>query len=111
MMGECTKEMAFNLLDTFNELGGNFVDTANVKQAGQSEQWIGEWMKETGRRAKMALATKYSMNAVMGQPGQAGIFGGIGTKVMHNCILHSLQTDYVDTVSMISGPGPLQSRT
>ncbi|KAK7914377.1 hypothetical protein PG985_012080 [Apiospora marii] len=37
-MGECTKEMAFELLDTFYDLGGNFVDTANMYQGGQSEQ-------------------------------------------------------------------------
>jgi aryl-alcohol dehydrogenase-like predicted oxidoreductase len=41
LMGECTKDMAFELLDAFYELGGNWVDTANSYQGGQSEEWIG----------------------------------------------------------------------
>lgn len=94
--------MTFNLLDTFYDLGGNFVDTANMYQAGQSERFIGEWLKRTGRRAEMVIATKYSMNSVMGQPGlQESNFGGTGTKAMHICIetsLKALQTDYVDIV-------------
>ncbi|KAH8777814.1 aryl-alcohol dehydrogenase [Diaporthe sp. PMI_573] len=98
-MGECTKETTFDLLNTFYDLGGNFIDTANVYQGGQSEQWIGEWLNKTGRRAEMVISTKYSMNAVMGQPVQASNFGGSGTKAMQTSIrrsLENLQTDYVD---------------
>ena len=40
------KETSFKILDKFVELGGNFVDTANVYNEGQSEEIIGEWMKE-----------------------------------------------------------------
>ena len=53
MFGECTKENAFELLDTFYDLGGNFIDTANVYQGGQSEEWIGDWLQKTGRRDEM----------------------------------------------------------
>jgi len=38
MMGECTKETAFELLDTYYDLGGNFIDSTNIYQFGQSEQ-------------------------------------------------------------------------
>jgi aryl-alcohol dehydrogenase-like predicted oxidoreductase len=103
-MGECTKETTFDLLDTFYDLGGNFIDTANVYQGGQSEQWIGEWLNKTGRRAEMVISTKYSMNAVMGQPVQASNFGGSGTKAMQTSIrrsLENLQTDYVDIVGRL----------
>ena len=103
-MGECTKETTFDLLDTFYDLGGNFVDTANVYQGGQSEQWIGEWLQKTGRRAEMVISTKYSMNPVMGQPVQASNFGGSGTKAMQTSIrrsLDNLQTDYVDIVGSL----------
>lgn len=97
--------MTFDLLDTFYDLGGNFVDTANMYQAGQSEQFIGEWLKKTGRRSEMVIATKYSMNPIVGQPGvQASNFGGTGTKAMHICIensLKALQTDYVDIVGVL----------
>ena len=40
------KETSFKILDKFVELGGNFIDTTNVYSEGQSEEIIGEWMKE-----------------------------------------------------------------
>ena len=40
------KETSFKILDRFVELGGNFIDTANAYSEGQSEEIIGEWMKE-----------------------------------------------------------------
>ncbi|KAB8067317.1 NADP-dependent oxidoreductase domain-containing protein [Aspergillus leporis] len=49
-MGECKKEDAFTIMDTFYDLGGNFIDTANCYQDEQSEEWIGEWMKGHGNR-------------------------------------------------------------
>jgi aryl-alcohol dehydrogenase-like predicted oxidoreductase len=38
------KETSFEVLDTFKSLGGNFVDTANGYQNGESEEWLGEWL-------------------------------------------------------------------
>lgn len=99
--GECTQEMANELLDTYYDLGGNFIDTANIYQAGQSEQWIGEWMKSRGRRAEIVLATKYTMSPMAGQPVQQSNYGGTGTKSMHLSVhqsLQNLQTDYIDIV-------------
>ena len=37
---------SFEILDKFVELGGNFIDTANMYSHGESEEIIGEWMKE-----------------------------------------------------------------
>ena len=34
------------LLDRFAELGGNFIDTANVYSAGASESYIGTWLQK-----------------------------------------------------------------
>ncbi|KAL9621507.1 MAG: hypothetical protein Q9160_004037 [Pyrenula sp. 1 TL-2023] len=100
MAGECTKETAFEILDTYYDLGGNFIDTANLYQDGQSEQWIGEWMQKTPeRRSEMVIATKYTFSPMSGKPVQQSNFGGTGTKSMHMSIdrsLKSLQTDYVD---------------
>lgn len=110
MMGECTKEVAFELLDTYYDLGGNFVDTANVYQFGQSEQWIGEWMEKTERRSEMVIATKYTLNPVMGKPIQQSNFGGTGTKSMHMSIdqsLKNLQTNYIDLVRAQSHPNSI----
>ena len=36
---------SFAILDKFVELGGNFIDTANIYSFGESEEIIGEWMK------------------------------------------------------------------
>ncbi|KAF2201582.1 aryl-alcohol dehydrogenase [Delitschia confertaspora ATCC 74209] len=99
MMGECTKENAFELLDTYYDLGGNFIDTANMYQGGQSEQWIGEWIQERGRRSEIVLATKYTMSSKGGQPVQQSNWGGTGSKSLHNALelsLKNLKTDYID---------------
>ncbi|QIW99246.1 hypothetical protein AMS68_004764 [Peltaster fructicola] len=99
MMGECTEEQAFELLDTFYDLGGNFIDTANMYQFGQSEQFIGNWLTKTGRRSEVVLATKYTISPVPIKPVQQSNWGGTGTKSMHLSLdfsLKNLQTDYVD---------------
>ncbi|KAH8785999.1 putative norsolorinic acid reductase [Diaporthe sp. PMI_573] len=100
IMGDLTKEKAFELLDAFYDLGGNFIDTANNYHSGQSEQWIGEWMQKTpGRRSEMVIATKYTMSTKTGHPVQQSNFGGTGSKSLHLSIhssLEALQTDYVD---------------
>ncbi|KAJ3575524.1 hypothetical protein NPX13_g4003 [Xylaria arbuscula] len=98
-MGELTKESAFELLDTFYDLGGNFIDTANTYQAGQSEAWIGEWLQKSGRRDEMVIATKYTMSPKSGHPVQQSNYGGTGSKSLHISIensLKALQTSYVD---------------
>ncbi|KAI1740535.1 aryl-alcohol dehydrogenase [Xylaria scruposa] len=98
-MGECTKESAFELLDTFYDLGGNLIDTANTYQAGESELWIGEWMRKSNRRSEMVIATKYTMSPKSGHAVQQSNYGGTGAKSLHVSIhnsLKALQTDYVD---------------
>jgi aryl-alcohol dehydrogenase-like predicted oxidoreductase len=57
-MGECDKKTSFEILDFFYESGGNFVDTANNYQNGESEMRIGEWMEKRGIRDQMVVATK-----------------------------------------------------
>jgi aryl-alcohol dehydrogenase-like predicted oxidoreductase len=46
---ETDKETAHELLDAWDEAGGNFVDTANGYGQGDSERWIGEWLDERDR--------------------------------------------------------------
>ena len=57
-MGECSKETAFEVLDYFYGNSGNFIDTSNNYQNGESEEWIGEWMEKRGVREQMVVATK-----------------------------------------------------
>ncbi len=50
---------AHKQLDMFVEAGGNFVDTADVYNAGESERIIGRWLaQEPGRADSLVIATK-----------------------------------------------------
>ncbi|KAL2820138.1 NADP-dependent oxidoreductase domain-containing protein [Aspergillus cavernicola] len=98
--GECSKEEASSILDHFYSEGGNFLDTSNVYQNGQAEQWVGEWMAARRNRDDMVLATKYSNSARSGDNGIIkSNYGGNGTKSMKLSLeisLKRLQTSYVD---------------
>lgn len=99
-LGECGKDTAFSILDAFKSAGGNFVDTANGYQNGESEQWLGEWMASRKNRDEMIVATKYS-SAYRKHETQKiqSNFGGNGTKSLRLSVdnsLKSLQTSYID---------------
>jgi aryl-alcohol dehydrogenase-like predicted oxidoreductase len=56
---------SFRLLDAFVDSGFNLVDTADVyskwahnNQGGESETIIGKWLKRSGKREKVMIATK-----------------------------------------------------
>jgi aryl-alcohol dehydrogenase-like predicted oxidoreductase len=55
---------SFCLLDEYAVAGGNFLDTAHVYASwlpngeGKSETTIGQWLKKSGRRSNMIVATK-----------------------------------------------------
>lgn len=101
--GEITKTTAFDILDHFFAAGGNFIDTANTYQHGESEQWLGEWMNARGNRDQIVLATKYTSGFQIhqkdrGVPLQSN-FTGTGSKSMKLSIeasLAKLQTSYID---------------
>ncbi|EGX90766.1 norsolorinic acid reductase [Cordyceps militaris CM01] len=100
-LGECTKETTEDILDYFYEQGGNFIDTANNYQCGESETRIGNWMKSRGNREQMVIATKYT-TAFIPVEGGAKIkvnFNGCGAKSLNASItasLQRLQTYYID---------------
>ncbi|MCH8527830.1 MAG: aldo/keto reductase [Kiritimatiellae bacterium] len=58
--------MSFKLMDLYAEVGGMFLDTANMyahfhseqARGGESETVIGEWMKTRKNRDRMFVATK-----------------------------------------------------
>lgn len=98
--GKIDKKTAFDILDHFYNNGGNFVDTANTYQAGQSEEWVGEWMASRQNRDEVVLATKYTSAYA---PAQQNIIkantGGNGAKSMKLSLersLQRLQTSYID---------------
>jgi aryl-alcohol dehydrogenase-like predicted oxidoreductase len=93
------------MLDFFYSQGGNFIDTASSYQNEESEQWIGEWMADRGRRDEMVLATKFtnSYKNYLGDAVQQSNFGGNSTKNLHNSVeasLKKLKTDYIDLVRL-----------
>ena len=108
--GECSKETAFEILDYFYDQGGNFIDTAVNYQYGESEQWVGEWMEERGRRDEMIVATKFTGMQITEREKDSGMkvikgnFSGNSAKNIHTSIersLKSLRTSYVDIVSFV----------
>jgi aryl-alcohol dehydrogenase-like predicted oxidoreductase len=56
--GRSDEKESRQILDAYNELGGNFIDTANVYNDGKSEEVIGRWLKDRGLRDKTVLSTK-----------------------------------------------------
>jgi aryl-alcohol dehydrogenase-like predicted oxidoreductase len=54
---EANEEISPQMLDRFAEVGGNFVDTANVYSLGVSEEIVGRWLKDKDRE-DFIIATK-----------------------------------------------------
>jgi len=54
---ESSKDLSFQMLDTFLDQGGNFFDTADVYGRGTSETILGEWLQDKPRE-ELVIATK-----------------------------------------------------
>lgn len=68
------REQSFRILDAFVDMGGTMIDTADVYSAwvdghegGESETIIGEWLRQSGKRDRVLIATKVGM-----LPGEGG---------------------------------------
>ncbi|KAF2176849.1 oxidoreductase [Zopfia rhizophila CBS 207.26] len=105
LSGECTKETAFSILDTYHRLGGNFLDTANMYMAGETETWLGEYFSLRNNRDEFVLATKYSQPLkypFMEPPNSNATlsnYAGNNKKSLRLSLessLKRLQTEYVD---------------
>ena len=60
---ETDEENSHRQLDRFVEVGGNFIDTANVYSGGVSEEIIGRWLgKRPELRDQLVVATKGRFN-------------------------------------------------
>jgi aryl-alcohol dehydrogenase-like predicted oxidoreductase len=62
------RDASFAILDRFVERGGGMIDTADVYSAwvpghkgGESESMMGAWLKESGARDRILIATKVGM--------------------------------------------------
>lgn len=90
---------SFEILDAFADSGFDFIDTADVYSrwahngtGGQSETIIGNWLKKSGKREKVVIATK------VGKPmsdDKKGLSRSYIMKAVEDS-LKRLQTDYID---------------
>ena len=89
-------EESQQIMDRYIELGGNFIDTANIYTKGHSEKIIGDHIgRYASKRDRLVIATKFSSNLYPGDPNG----GGSGRKsIVAACenSLRRLQTDYID---------------
>ncbi|MGQ0700802.1 MAG: aldo/keto reductase [Panacagrimonas sp.] len=87
---------ARRMLDRYAEAGGNFIDTADNYQLGQSESLLGEFL--AGQRDRFVLASKFSLGIAPGG-GDGLLATGNGRKTMTRAVeasLKRLKTDYLD---------------
>jgi len=90
---------SFTLLDAFTEAGFNLIDTADVysnwvpgNQGGESETIIGNWLKQSGKRDRVIIATKVGGEM---SPGKKGLSRNHIRQSVEDS-LRRLQTDYID---------------
>ena len=93
---------SFKLLDAFVASGFNAIDTADMyskwapgNKGGESETIIGNWLKRSGNREKVIIATKLGIDMT---PGKMGI-SGLSRSYIFSAVedsLRRLQTDYID---------------
>ncbi|KPW41323.1 Predicted oxidoreductase [Pseudomonas syringae] len=82
------------MFNTYAEAGGNFIDTADIYQFGQSEELLGTLLQ--GRRDDFVLATKFT-NGASANPGR--LTTGNSRKAMVSSVeasLKRLKTDRID---------------
>ncbi len=94
--------MSFRLLDAFAGAGFNLIDTADVYSrwvpghaGGESETIIGRWLKKSGKRNQVLIATK--VGKPMGEEGTGRT--GLSPKWIRQAVddsLRRLQTDHID---------------
>ena len=91
--------VSLKILEHFIDAGFNFIDTADMYSTwvhggvgGQSEEIIGKWLKQSGRRKDVILTTKVGLE--MG-PGKKGLSRDYLKRAVEDS-LRRLQTDYID---------------
>jgi aryl-alcohol dehydrogenase-like predicted oxidoreductase len=90
---------SFRVLDAFVDAGFNLLDTADTystwvpgNQGGESETIIGKWIKRSGKRNKILIATKVGSKMGAGKEGLSAAYIAQAVEAS----LQRLQTDYID---------------
>ncbi len=91
--------LSFRLLDAWLDAGFNFVDTADVYSAwvpghvgGESETIIGKWLRQTGKRNRVVLATKVGKPMGDDKKGLSPAY----IRAAVDASLQRLKTDHID---------------
>ena len=93
------EKRSFEILDAFAAAGFNCIDTADIysrwapgNKGGESETIIGKWLKKSGNREKVIIATKTGGDTGKGKPDLSA------RHVLQAAedSLKRLQTDYID---------------
>jgi aryl-alcohol dehydrogenase-like predicted oxidoreductase len=90
---------SFKILDAFVDAGFTFIDTADIystwvpgNKGGESETIIGNWLKQTGKRSKVIIATKVGLDM---SPTDKGLSKAYILRAVE-ASLKRLQTDHID---------------
>ncbi|MDB5229331.1 MAG: alcohol dehydrogenase [Chitinophagaceae bacterium] len=93
------EKKSFEVLDAFAAAGFSMIDTADIysrwgagNKGGESETIIGKWLKQSGKRSQMVIATK--VGGDMGQ-GKVDLSRGYIIKAVEDS-LRRLRTDVID---------------
>jgi len=92
--GPTPEDESIRIISRALDAGINFIDTANVYNAGESERIVGKALKESGKREQVVLATKVHGRMGDGPNDQ----GNSRYHIMKACedSLRRLQTDHID---------------
>lgn len=95
---ESDEKTSHAILDRYYDAGGRFIDTADVYSRGVSEEIIGRWLENTGRREEMLIATKARFPM-----GDGPELRGAGAGYLQRAVdasLNRLGTDVIDLYQM-----------
>jgi aryl-alcohol dehydrogenase-like predicted oxidoreductase len=90
------REESHRIFDAFAEAGGNFIDTSNRYQEGQSEEFLGEFLRR--ERDRFVVASKYSLGDGHTTGTDPNSCGNHRKNMMRSVegSLKRLGTDYID---------------
>jgi aryl-alcohol dehydrogenase-like predicted oxidoreductase len=93
------ESVSFKILDAFVAAGLNFIDTADSYSTwvpghtgGESETVLGNWLKRSGKRSQVIIATKVGSEI----PGQGKGLSRAWIMRQAEASLQRMQTDYID---------------
>lgn len=91
-----SKQESWNILDTFADAGGNFIDTACNYTEGTSEKYLGEFI--ASNRDYFVVATKFTLRARGDNPKDPNAGGNSRKNLMRSVesSLNRLHTDCID---------------